>query len=706
MTEPVARILIVDDNELNRDMLSRKLTRQGYATSCVASGKETLEAIKSGPWDVILLDVEMPEMTGIEVLQIIRNEHSPVDLPVIMVTARTDSTDIVTALEMGANDYVTKPVDFPVALARIRTHILIRRSESARKESEERYALATAGSNDGIWDWDLRTNRIFYSKRWKEMLGFQDPDVTDQLTEWTSRVHPEDRTRVDTDLKAHLDGVDSHFENEHRMQHRDGTYRWMLSRGLAVRDSHGTAYRMAGSQTDITTGKVADPLTGLPNRVLFMDRLNRLAERVRRKPSHLFALLFLDLDRFKLINDSLGHMAGDQLLVAFARRIERGLRSSDTVSRFSEGTLARLGGDEFTVLLDDLKDPSDAVKVGERLIESMRRPFTICGSEIFANLSIGVALSSTGYDRAEDLLRDADTAMYRAKSLGRGRLELFDLEMRKSAVARLGIENDLRYAAQRKEFVNWYQLIVSLKTGKIRGLEALVRWQHPSRGIVFPSEFIGIAEETGIIVPLGEQVMREACKQIWMWQELYPTDPQLMVSVNLSAKQFMQADLVATIRDALQSSGVDPETVKLEITESMVMGDPENSRKVLRDLKNLGLRIGMDDFGTGYSSLSYLHSFPLDTLKIDRSFVSGMEKETDKLEIVRTIISLAHNLNLDVIAEGVETPEQMSLLSGLGCEFGQGYLFSRPLEPIAAGDLLAANPDWLHPSSQTLEPVV
>ena len=358
-------------------------------------------------------------------------------------------------------------------------------------------------------------------------------------------------------------------------------------------------------------------------------------------------------------------------------------------------TLARLGGDEFTILLEDLKNPGDALHVADRLVEILKHPFSIGGHEIFATASIGVALNSTGYEGPEDLLRDADTAMYRAKALRRNGVEIFDEKMRASVVARMQLETELRHAAERGEFVNWYQLIVNLETGRIRGFEALVRWQHPTHGLLLPDKFIHVAEETGTIIPLGCQVLQEACRQVCAWQQMYPSQPPLIVSVNLSSKQFLQPDLITQVQHEIEAAAIDPVNLNLEITESMVMSNPLQAKTLIDELKAIGVRIGMDDFGTGYSSLSYLHRFALDILKIDRSFISGMENAPDKLEIVRAIISLARNLGLQVIAEGIERREQMLLLKELGCEFGQGYLFSRPLEADSATNLLTANPNWL-----------
>ena len=690
-----SRILVVDDNEMNRDLLARRLTKQGHSVVMANGGRQALGLLGDGQFDLILLDIEMPGLSGLDVLAEARRRHTQVELPIIMVTSRSDTEDIVRALDMGASDYITKPIDFPVALARVRTQLSLRRTEEARRETEERYALALAGSNDGIWDWNLKTREFCFSARWKKTLGYEEHEIGSLREEWFDRIHPEDRARVERDIQACIAGIDPHFENEHRVLHRDGSYRWILSRGAPIRDQAGIAHRIAGSQTDITSFKIADPLTGLPNRALFMDRLKRLAEKAKRKPDNLFALLFLDLDQFKLINDSLGHLVGDQLIVAFARRLEHELRSTDVVSRFTEGhALARLGGDEFMVLLDDLQHASDALRIAERIGEALKRPFDIGGNEIFASVSIGVSLSSTGFERPEDLLRDADTAMYRAKSARRGSVELFDSEMRASAVARLQMETELRQAADRHEFCNWYQLIVNLKTAQVRELEALVRWRHPSSRLIEPGEFISIAEETGIIIPLGRQVLKQACRQLYAWQQLYASETPLMVSVNLSRKQLLQTDLISDIREELDDVGIDPSCLKLEITESMVMLNPERAKTTLRELKALGVRIAMDDFGTGYSSLSYLHKLPLDALKVDRSFVSQIESDAEKLEIVRTIITLAHNLGLEVIAEGIETREQMFILRELGCELGQGYLFSRPLDADAATDLLIAEPVW------------
>jgi diguanylate cyclase (GGDEF)-like protein/PAS domain S-box-containing protein len=695
MSSRACRILIVDDNEMNRDMLARRLERKGYEIRVAEGARLLLERIQEDPVDLLLLDVEMPGISGLDALQALRGCYSPIQLPIIMVTAKDQSEDIVKALDLGANDYLTKPIDFPVALARIRTQVAHKRAEEALLESEERYALAAQGANDGLWDWNLVDNVIYFSPRWKIMLGYQETEIANRPEEWLDRIHVADRERVKDEIAAHQRGLTPHFESENRMQHKDGSFRWMLTRGLAVHDTSGKVLRMAGSQTDITGGKVADALTGLPNRLLFIDRLVRLIEHTKRHKDYLFAVLFLDLDGFKMINDSLGHGIGDQLLVGVANRLEKCLRVSDTVTRIEKlFTLARLGGDEFTILLDQVKDSSDAIVVAERIMKAIAAPFNLDGKKLFTSVSIGIALSSIGYDKPEDLLRDADTAMYRAKTLGKSRYEVFDLDMRASVIARLQLETDLRTALEREEFRNFYQPIISLDSGRITGFEALLRWQHPARGLLQPLDFIPVAEETGMIREIGWWNLQKACLQISAWNSCRNAGPPLTMSVNLSVKQFLQPNLAAEIGKLLSEVGLPPDILKLEITESTVMADPSTAVEMLLQIKSVGVQLSIDDFGTGYSSLSYLHRFPLDTLKIDSSFTKAMGEEGDSMEIVRTILPMANSLRLNVIAEGVETAEQLAILRKLRCEYAQGYYFSKPVTADEAGALLGKNPKW------------
>jgi diguanylate cyclase (GGDEF)-like protein/PAS domain S-box-containing protein len=688
VTRSEAPLLLVDDTAANRDMLSRRLQRLGYEVMLAGSGPEALEIIESRPVALVLLDVEMPGMSGLDVLTTLRQKYSPIELPVIMVTGRQQREDIIEALTRGANDYVTKPIDMPIAAARIQTQLSLKVAEAALRESEERYALAARGANDGLWDWNLVTGSVYFSPRWKLMLGADEEEVGSSPDEWFTRIHPDETARVRTDVDAHLTGKTAQFESEHRLMHRDGTYRWMLVRGLAIRDAIGRASRFAGSLTDITEGKISDALTGLPNRILFLDRLGRALER-RKRHGALYAVLFIDLDRFKLVNDSLGHFVGDQLLIAIARRLQHCLRGGDRCSRFdNEHTIARLGGDEFTILLEDIKQVGDALRVADRVQKTLALPFNLEGHDVFTSASVGIAVGAREYESPEAVLRDADTALYRAKALGKARYEVFDVEMRDRAVARLRLDTDLRRAIERNEFQLYYQPIVSLQRGSIEGFEALLRWPHWDRGLVYPADFIPVAEETGLILPMGWWALREACRQLATWQRMVGSDRPLTMAVNLSGKQFAQLDMASLIEQILKDTGVPAAAVKLEITESAIIDNTTSMIGLLLQLKALGLQIAIDDFGTGYSSLSYLHRLPIDSLKIDRSFVSCMAP--DGAEIVRAIVGLAHNLGLDVIAEGVESYDQLEQLKVLGCEFGQGFLFSKPVESFEAEALLKA----------------
>jgi diguanylate cyclase (GGDEF)-like protein/PAS domain S-box-containing protein len=569
-------------------------------------------------------------------------------------------------------------------------------SEQALRDSEARYALAAQGANDGLWDWDLRSNRIFLSTRWKTMLGYGESAVGDDPEEWFQRIHPEDADQVRAQVAGHLAGASESFESEHRIRHDDGGYRWVLSRGLAVRDDQNRPIRMAGSQTDITERKRAqdrlvhgalhDTLTGLPNRALLIDRLDRAVQRARRPRGAAYGMLQIDLDRFKVINDSLGYRHGDELLIAIARRLEPCLKPGDT--------LARLGGDEFAILIDDMTAPTEATALADRLREALAPPFQIMGRDIFANASIGIAIGPATYERADEVLRDADLAMYRAKAAGGARVEVFDATMHTHAVQQLHMETDLRRAVERGEMLLFYQPIVSLETGRIIGFETLIRWNHPERGMIAPDEFVPLAEETGLIVQLGEWVLGEACRQMWDWQSRFVLDPPLELSVNLSVRQFSQLTLVKNVCESLARSGLDPRHLKLEITETALMENAERAAAMLTELKRNNIRLSLDDFGTGYSSLGYLQKLPIDTIKIDKSFINNMARNKDNLEIVRTIAQLAHGLGMDVVAEGVETNEQLAQLRALGCKAGQGYLFSRPLSRGDAEALLKSAPVW------------
>lgn len=565
-----------------------------------------------------------------------------------------------------------------------------RKSEEELRQSQGRYALAIAGANDGIWDWDFTTQVVFYSSRWKAMLGATDSQITPTAEEWFSRIHPEDLGRMKRDLEAHNQGRSDQFYCEYRMMHSDGRYRWMLSRGVAVRDGEGKGLRAAGSQTDITDRKLAeaqlqhgalhDTLTGLPNRVLLMDRINQCLGRLKRAPEQRFAVIFLDLDRFKVIN-SLGHAAGDELLIELARRLDLSLRIGDTLSRRDADHLARLGGDELVALLEDIRMPADAVRVADRLRGATAQSFSIDGHEVFVSVSFGIALSYGDHSTAEEILRDADTALYDAKNSGRGGCRLFDPQMHAAAMKRLSMESELRRAIERDELCLLYQPVQSLEGGDLMEVEALLRWEHPKRGMICPCDFISLAEETGLILPLGRWVLRKACRQLRVWQTQLPQLRELTVAVNVSGRQFARGVLPADVAAALAESGLHARNLKLEITETAIMNNGDPALAELNAIRDMGVQFHLDDFGTGYSSLGYLRRMPIEALKIDRSYISAVSIDHTGASIVQAILTLASALGLKVVAEGVEDQSQAEFLRNLGCDFAQGYYFAGPLTP-------------------------
>src|SRR5688500_1871593 len=440
------------------------------------------------------------------------------------------------------------------------------------------------------------------------------------------------------------------------------------------------------TQEHLLYSTLHDALTGLPNRSLFTERLRHAMRRAARHPDDLFAVLFLDLDRFKDVNDNLGHFSGDELLRAVARRLEACIRPEDTV--------ARLSGDEFAILLESITDTSDAGRVAERIEEALSFPINLGGAEVTTSASMGIVTSSMSHEQPEQLLRSADMAMYRAKAAGRARYEMFDRAMHSDALARLQLETDLRRAVDQGEFRLHYQPLVSLRTGRVTGLEALVRWEHPERGLVQPAGFIAIAEETGLIVPIGRWVLVEACRQMKQWHASHPRKTPLTIGVNLSVKQFSQPDLLDQITHALETTELPPSALRLEITESAIIDKGTYAIAVLTQIRDLGVQVYLDDFGTGYSSLSYLHGLPIDAIKIDRAFVSSMDTNEKNLRLVRTVLTLSEIVGVRAEAEGISTSEQLRELRSLNCEQGQGYLFSAPITRDAVSDLLDADPVW------------
>ncbi len=688
-------ILVVDDEELNVDMLSRRLVRSDYEVHTACSGAKALDLIATYDYDVVLLDHMMPNMSGREVLHHLRLMFTPEALPVIMVTAVAESDKIADALGAGANDYITKPIDFRVALARIQTQIARKQAEIALRHSEERYALAAKASRDGLWDWNLETDEIYYSPRWVEMSGLGAEGRTGTPNLWFRSLFSVDLTMLQTCLQKHLSGPHEWFSCEYRVQHPDGCLRWMTTRGVITRDSTGRAIRLSGSQSDVTEEKTLDHLTHLPNRVALNSALEAAfisEDRLEGSPKCSHALLFLDLDGFKAVNDSLGHLAGDELLRVVADRLKACIAVQPPQGAGAAPPfLARMSGDEFAVLMNSPLARSEAETLALHVQQRMRDPIVLGETPVHVAFSVGIAFASPAHRHYEELIHDADMAMYAAKAQGRGSLMLFTPELRRSSLERLELENDLRNALSRDEFFLVYQPKIRLRDGSMYGMEALIRWQHPTRGLINPGQFIPMAEETGCIIEIGCWVLRSACTQLMLWKQQYPFSPPLELSVNLSPREFKEPGLIEGIATTLRETGFPPASLHLEITEGVLFEDMQRARVSLLALKELGIGLDLDDFGSGYSSLRYLQELPFDTLKIDRYFLTSLDSDpSGASKMLETIVSMAGNLEMKVVAEGIEKTPHSHLLREMGCDFGQGFLFFRPVRASELELLLEA----------------
>ncbi|MHB8690939.1 MAG: putative bifunctional diguanylate cyclase/phosphodiesterase [Solirubrobacteraceae bacterium] len=685
------RVLLVEDDEddylITKELLAGQ-DRARFKLDWCADFESALQKIAEQRHDIYLVDYRLGRRTGLELVRAAFGARP--GAPVIILTGQSDYEIDLEATALGVTDYLVKHELTPLSLERsIRYAVSHQQAIGDLARSEERYALAVRAANDGIWDWDLETGRIYFSPRWHAILGRSEPQGDESLELWLELVHADDVERLRASIDLHLVGQTSHLESEHRMRHADGSWRWVLTRGLAIRGPTGRATRMAGSLSDINDRRDAelrlqydalhDALTGLPNRALFMDRVEQLLRRSARDPSVGCSVLFLDIDRFKLVNDSLSHAVGDQLLGSLADRVLGVLREGDTI--------ARIGGDEFTILLADTAAAADAIEIASRVQETLASAFHIAGHELVVTASIGIAVGS-GSQQPSDLIRNADIAMYDAKRRGRGGCIVFDESMRRRVIDRLSVENELRSALEFSRLRVHFQPVVDLTTGAITGLEALARWPS-GRRIVAPDVFIPVAEETGLIGPLGAYVMRTALQSLAQWRRAGLLGERVCMSVNVSPRQLDDKRLPAEIEAAIVAAGVPYETVRLEITESTLMQDPDRMREIVVRLCGSGVGLHLDDFGTGYSSLAALQQFPVNALKIDRGFVASMNDDAGSDAIVRSTIALAHSLGLGVIAEGIETTDQLRRLQALGCELGQGYLFSRPLAAEDAAVLFA-----------------
>jgi diguanylate cyclase (GGDEF)-like protein/PAS domain S-box-containing protein len=564
-------------------------------------------------------------------------------------------------------------------------------SAAVSLHEKARLTQALEGGQVGYWHWDLKQDKLFVSDHWAAMLGFESADIKDDPDDWFTRVHPYYLGDLRQALAAHLYGNTPQFECDYRIQHRDGTYRWALVRGTAERDENGQPIAIAGVQSDVSelvnteariiSEALNDKLTGLPNRRAFMVRLDRAVEKMRDNSGRLFAVVFLDLDRFKIINDSMGHMVGDQLLAAVGKRLRSCQREGDLVARF--------GGDEFVALLDDLHTKEDAINVAKRIRDVLHQPFQIGSQEIASGGSIGIAFSHSGIEKADDMLRNADTAMYHAKTSNKGSMAIFNSEMYTRAMRLCQLQTDLSGALDRNELFVDYQPVFSLRSGLIIGAEALLRWKRGDSEIVAPADFIPVAEEMGLIESIGEWALRAGCAQsaAWLKEGLRP----IKMAVNLSAKQLHGTRFDQTVERALRDFDLKPEMLELELTETALMEGLDDAQKTLARLRQSGVHVSIDDFGTGYSSLAYLRQFDFESLKIDRSFVSSLTTSDKSDAVLRGLISLAHNLDLSVTAEGVESRDQLQFLQNEGCDSIQGFVASKPINAHRFEQLLRAD---------------
>ena len=607
------KILIVDDMPDNLRLLSATLTQKGYQIRCAKNGEIALMGANNDLPDLILLDINMPNMNGYEVCNRLKANKKTADIPIIFLSAQDNIKDKVQAFEIGGADFISKPFRIQEVLVRVKNQLNLQAAKAEIRHLNQELETRVA-------------NRTLALETANQKLAIINQQLQEKILE---------------------------KEN--------------IEKQLSYEALH-------------------DELTGLPNRSFFMKRVQTALEKSKSEPSYKFAMLFIDLDRFKIVNDSLGHLVGDHLLIACANRLSQCLAEQDIV--------ARIGGDEFTILLENISEINDAIAVADKIVNAFCQPFKLGAHVISSTASIGIVLGSTEYKQSSELLRDADTAMYRAKGLGKARHEIFNEQMHVHAIARLELENDFREALNLNQFVLFYQPIIRLTTGKLEGFEALVRWQHPAKGLIYPNDFIPIAEETGLIIPLTKWIFNAACQQLNIWQNKFPhysNINEINVSINITVDQLRHSNFLHTIDEILSNNQVDGNSIKIEITEGMLMQDNDEIMHLLSEIKARGIELCIDDFGKGFSSLSYLPRFPIDILKIDRSFVSCMDCDENNFEVVRTIITLAHTLGIKVVSEGIEQITQLEQLQALGSEFGQGFFFSRPLNPESAELMISSN---------------
>ncbi len=691
MTQGATRVLYVDD-DVDDQVILRDLLEDAegsFELECVSTYEAALDRLLSESHDVFLLDYRLDHRTGLDLLREAGQRGNRI--PVVMLTGRGCRSLDVQASELGAVDYLVKDqIDAQVLERTIRYAVRTAHTTQALRDSEERYVLAAQGANDGLWDWNLRTNTISFSPRWKTIFGYAEDDIGDDPREWLGRIHPEDREQTEAAIADHVRGRTDHFENTHRIRHADGTYHWVLVRASAARTHDGEAYRMAGSHMDVTKLRNAeqqllahsffDEPTGLPNRNLLLDRAAVVMEHADATSELQCAMLALRVDAATSVGLNLGQKDSDRFIAEAVSRFRKCVRPGDTI--------ARLGDDEFGILLTDINDITSAMHIAERLRDAMRLPLAISDGEVTTTITIGIA-ETTGTTSEDDLLSQAMAALAQARAEGGDRIRTFDAQLHAHSVASMQLEAELRRAINDGALTVYYQPIVSLRTSHITSFEALVRWQHPQRGLLPPCEFIPLAEATDMVCALDRFVLQTATKQLAEWHHAFPKAASLAVGVNYSSRHFVDPVVAISILSALRSADLKGAHLRLELTESALLEDPDVAIGIFNELAETGVGIVIDDFGTGFSSLSYLQRLPVSAVKIDQSFVGALTTSSANADIVRSIIGMARGLGFDVIAEGVEHRDQVEHLRMLDCDEAQGFLLGHPVDSSEATALLA-----------------
>jgi diguanylate cyclase (GGDEF)-like protein/PAS domain S-box-containing protein len=695
-SDKMSQILIVDDCPLSVSLLERLVHAVGGEAVCFTDARKALEWAFANPADIILVDYYMPDIDGLEFIRQVRDSGPNTTTPILMISSSDEDALLQPALEAGANDFLQKPVNRAEFLARTRSMLQLRQNErqliehslalekkvqdatAELRRSQERYYLAAQASRDGLWDWNLETGEVFFSAYWCEMIGYRESDLPALLSTWFNRVHPDDIAELRSSVDAYLAKDMDFLSCEYRLRHRNGSYCWMSTRGLCMRNDRGEPHRLIGTQTNITDRKkiearlahtaLHDALTGLPNRVLLTERLQQAFMRYKRDKSNPFAVMFLDLDRFKQVNDTLGHAAGDQLLLALAPRMKRCCREADTV--------ARLSGDEFVLLLPDTSSLEDVEQVAKRLLDEIQRPLTIAGKTINPSASIGIAFADDSFTAYNDILKDADSALYEAKKKGRSSYVIFDPESRHAQNTTLHLQEALKKAVTDEELRVCYQPILDLKTQRIVGFEALARWQHPELGLIMPDHFLHYAEEGEEIIKLDRFVARKALQQVREWRDTYGED--YFLSLNISTKHFYQKGFAPFMKELCHEANFPMQKLVLELSEKTIQESLETAERLFAFLKQEGYELALDDFGNGPTSLYGLSAFNFSYIKVDRRVIANLQERPHHQKFLNLMTHIGQDVEATLIFEGVETKSEYDYLFQHTQGLTQGFYFQKP----------------------------